>query len=88
MKRQITRAEAQKEVDDNLEFFEENLKEIKKQYPDKKFILLKGKKAIGGFLTFEDAKQAGELHFKEYPLYSIQEIDQIPINLGYQGLGL
>ena len=74
---QISREKAQKEVDDNFEVFKEKFDEIRKNYPNKKFILLKNKKIIGGFDSEDDAEMTAKLLFKEIN-YFLQEVNPIP----------
>ena len=83
--KELTREEAQKEVDNNFEIFEKEINNIIEKYPGKKFILLKNKEIIGGFDSEEDAETTAKLLFKDSPLFSIQEVNPIPLDLGYQG---
>ena len=88
MKKNELREKIQKEVDDNFDYFNDNLYSILKEYPNKKYALLKNKEVIECFDSLEDTESTANLLFKEDPIYSIQEINPIPLNLGYQSYAL
>ena len=82
------RKEQQQEVNDNFKFFQENYISIIQENIGKKFILLKNKEVIGGFESWEDAKEAARIIFKDDSIYSIQEVDLPPAELGYQSYAI
>ena len=81
---ETARQKQQREVDRNYAFLMENYVAIAKENSGKNFLLLKNQKVIGGFVSWEDAKEAARLLYKGKERYSIQELSSRPINLGYQ----
>jgi len=73
---------AQKEVDDNYVFFKENVQEWKKNYFGK-FALLHERKIIDFFDSENDAVKVGMKDYGE-GCFSVQQIDDKVIDLGYQ----
>ena len=74
----------QKEVDRNFEIFQEKMKnnEIEQEFYGK-FALMKDGKIVDYFNTWSDAKKAGQLAYKEDSIFSIQEVTNDSINLGF-----
>ena len=79
-----SRQEQQREVDRNYAFLMKNYDAIAKDNRGKNYLLLKNQKVIGGFLSWEDAKEAAKLLYGGKERYSIQELHPRPMNLGYQ----
>lgn len=71
----------QKEIDQNLEFFQQKLPELLKDHKNR-FALLHDRSISGIYDTIRDAQTAGEKLFPD-KRYSIQQITDVPINLGY-----
>jgi hypothetical protein len=71
----------QKEIDQNLEFFTKKLPDILKDHRNR-YVLLHNKSISGIYDTIRDAQTAGD---RLYPdkLYSIQQVTDSAINLGY-----
>ena len=77
------RQKQQKEVDKNFDAFQKKVKEDKLDNSSKgKFALMKNGKIIDYFNTWEDANKAGEIAYED-KLFSIQEVSDEIINLGY-----
>ena len=74
----------QDQVDKNYKYFREHLGEIKERHYNKSFILLKDGKDVAGFNTMEDALEAARVLYQENENYSIQEINEREVNLGFQ----
>lgn len=71
----------QAEVDRNLEAFREKLPELMESAPGK-FVLIRHREIIGLFDTLMDALTAGKKLYSDR-LFSIQEIKDRPIDLGF-----
>lgn len=78
-----TLEEVQKEIDRNYETFSKELPNIFNSY-NNKYVLLKNAKIIDYFDTMDDAIKYAEYRFED-KLYSIQKINEPPVNLGYIG---
>lgn len=78
-----TLEEVQKEIDRNYETFSKELPNIINSY-NNKYILLKNAEIIDYFDTMDDAIKYAEYRFED-GLYSIQKINEPPVNLGYIG---
>ncbi|MEI0843534.1 DUF5678 domain-containing protein [Brachyspira pilosicoli] len=79
----INREEIQKEVDTNYQFFKKELNRISSQY-NNKYILLKNAQVVESFDTIDDAIKYAKTKFED-GLYSIQNINEVPANLGFIG---
>lgn len=79
----INREEIQKEVDTNYQFFKKELNRISSQY-NNKYILLKNAQVVESFDTIDDAIKYAKTKFED-GLYSIQNINDVPANLGFIG---
>ncbi len=77
-----------KQVEDNFQYFEDNIVEIKKNHPDKAYALLKDKKIIDCFDTLDDTEKFAKHLFKEDRFFSIQKLNVTKIDLGYQSYAL
>lgn len=79
-----TREEVQEEVSRNYEFF---LKERAKipQHLLNKCVLIRNKEFIEYFDSIGDAEKYAKKVFED-GLYSIQKINDIPVNLGFVGV--
>ncbi len=75
-----SKEEIKKEIENNLKVFQEKLPEILEKH-NNGYVLLKAGKVKGVYSTLSDVRQASSLI--EDGLYSIQEIIQSSINLGY-----
>ena len=73
--------QVQAEVDRNYEEFQKMLPGLLPAYRDK-FALMKGGKILGYYSTAQDAAQAAQT-FIDDGLFSIQEITDTAINLGF-----
>ena len=71
----------QEEVDRNYEVFKAMLPSIAPSHTDQ-FALMKDGKVLGYFSSAWDARTAGEA-FVEDKLYSIQQVTDRPVDLGY-----
>lgn len=78
-----TLEEVQKEIDRNYETFSKELPNIFNSY-NNKYVLLKNAEIIDYFDTMDDAIKYAEYRFED-KLYSIQKINDPPVNLGYIG---
>ena len=78
-----TLEEVQKEVDKNYEFFLKELPNIFNLY-NNKYALLKNAEIIDYFDTLDDAIKYAEMRFED-GLYSVQKVNEPPVNLGYIG---
>ncbi len=78
----------EEEVKKNYKYFKNNYSSILDKYPNKKFILLKDQKVVGAFDTLDDAKEASRLIYKKEERFSIQELNPLEVNLGYQSYAL
>lgn len=78
-----TLEEIQKEIDRNYETFSRELPNIFNSY-NNKYVLLKNAEIIDYFDTIDDAIKYAEYRFKD-KLYSIQKVNEQPVNLGYIG---
>lgn len=71
----------QQEVDRNYEEFRKMLPNLLAAHRDK-YVLMKDGKILGYYSTAEDAAVAAETFIPD-GLYSIQEVTDSPINLGF-----
>ncbi len=78
-----TLEEVQKEIDKNYEFFLKELPNIVNLY-NNKYVLLKNSEIIDYFDTMDDAIKYAKIRFED-GLYSIQKVNEMPVNLGYIG---
>ena len=78
-----TLEEVQKEIDKNYEFFLKELPNIFSLYSNK-YVLLKNSEIIDYFDTLDDAIKYAKMRFED-GLYSIQKVNEPPVNLGYIG---
>lgn len=78
-----TLEEVQKEIDKNYEFFLKELPNIFSLYSNK-YVLLKNAEIIDYFDTLDDAIKYAKMRFED-GLYSIQKVNEPPVNLGYIG---
>jgi len=69
------------EIKKNLEFFLTELPNLKKSYPGK-YILLRHCEIKGAYDTVKDAYMTGNTFFHD-EIFSIQKVDDTPINLGF-----
>ncbi len=76
----MTKLEHEKEVKDNYEFFKKEEPKLKKYYSGK-YALLRKKKIIAFYDTVGDADTTGTTFFKDQ-LFSIQKVNERPLNLG------
>ena len=81
-----TLEEVQKEIDKNYEFFLKELPNIFSLYSNK-YVLLKNAEIIDYFDTLDDAIKYAKMRFED-GLYSIQKVNEPPVNLGYIGSSL
>lgn len=74
-------AKLQKEIDQNLEFFEKKLPDLLRDQRNR-YALLRHQEIVGIYDTIRDAKTTAE---KLYPdkLYSIQQVTDASLNLGF-----
>lgn len=72
---------AQAEVDRNYAEFVKQLPALLPLYRDK-FALMKGGKILGYYTTAQDAAEAAQTFIKD-GLFSIQEVTDVSINLGF-----
>ena len=73
-----------REMDANYDFFQTKKLELMKTHKNK-FVLIRKKKFIGFFDSYEDADQVAVEQYGENGLYSIQKItDEIIIIGGYE----
>jgi len=70
----------QQEVDQNFAFFQPKLPELLKTHRGK-FALIKNQEIIGFYDTVMDAQTTGAKFFDD-GLFSIQDVDDTPIDLG------
>lgn len=78
-----TLEEVQKEIDKNYELFLKELPNIINLY-NNKYALLKNSEIIDYFDTMDDAIKYAKIRFED-GLYSIQKVNETPVNLGYVG---
>ncbi len=79
----------QEEVDKNYDYFRSNLAKITAESSGRSFVLLHKQKAIGYFDTRSDAKETACIMYKDKNLpFSIQEVADKPVELGYQAHAL
>ncbi len=76
----MTKLEHEKEVKDNYEFFKKEEPKFKRLYSGK-YALLRKKKIIAFYDTVGDADTTGTTFFKDQ-LFSIQKVNERPLNLG------
>jgi hypothetical protein len=81
MKKSAERNPLQKEITGNLEFFEERLPELLDGHRGR-YALLRHRELIGIYDTVRDAKMTGDKFFSD-GIFSIQKIDDTPVNLGF-----
>lgn len=74
-------SDIQEEVDANYEAFQKMLPSISSENRDK-FALMKSGKILGFYTSAQDARTAAAAFIKD-GLYSIQQVTDSPINLGY-----
>jgi hypothetical protein len=72
----------QEEVDRNYEAFTKMLPSILPRHRDK-YALMKSGEIIGYFSTAEDARTAGDIKFIEDKIFSIQQVSDAALNLGF-----
>jgi hypothetical protein len=70
----------QREIDDNLAFFETKVDDLIHDHRDR-YALLRHKKVIGIYDTLRDAKVAGDNQFTD-GIFSIQKITKKSVDLG------
>lgn len=75
------RVRKQEEVDKNLAFFLKELPNIPATYRGK-FAVIRQQAIIGYYDTVGDAVKAAQTAYPD-ELYSVQQITDLPINLGY-----
>jgi len=71
----------QQEIDDNFEFFRQKLPDLLKDHRNR-YVLLRDKKIVGIYDTVRDAQTTAENFYKD-GLYSIQQVTDVAIDLGY-----
>ena len=71
----------QEEVDNNYEAFEKLLSAIIGEHKGE-YALMKDARIISCHKSFYEAEKAGQEEYKD-GIYSIQKVDEEPINLGY-----
>ena len=86
MNRDNYRERQQREVDQNYEAFRKMLPYLLKQHP-RKYALMRDKKVIGVFETSNDSYEAARLLYED-GIFSVQKIDDRPIDLGWMGYAL
>jgi hypothetical protein len=74
-------ATRQQEVDRNLEFFKKELPELLETYRGK-YALIRHREIIGFYDTVTDAQTTGARFFED-GLFSVQQVSDTPINLGF-----
>lgn len=82
-----TNEEHQKEADQNYKYFEAHLDEIQKKSNGKKYVLLRHQKVISYHDDFGSGVEEGKRRFED-ELYSVQEVANTPIDLGFQSYAL
>jgi hypothetical protein len=70
------------EVRQNYEFFKTMLPSLIEKHGYGKFALLRKKQLIGIFDSADDAIKAARLGFED-GMFSVQEVTDLPINLGF-----
>jgi hypothetical protein len=71
----------QQEVDRNLAFFEQKLPELMKTHRSK-YALIRNQEIVGFYDTVVDAQMTGAKFFAD-GLFSVQQVNDTPIDLGY-----
>jgi hypothetical protein len=73
--------ELQKEIDQNLEFFEKKLPDLLRDQRNR-YALLRHREIVGIYDTIRDAKTTAEKLYSD-KLYSIQQVTDASLNLGF-----
>lgn len=71
------------EVKLNYDYFSKNRELFLEEGKKNKFALMHEKKIITWFLTFEDAYNAGIKKYKKEGMFSIQQLNDEIVNLGF-----
>ena len=78
-----TREEIQKEVDNNYQFFLKEKDKIPNYLLDK-YVLIRKEQFIEYFDSIDDAIKYAKIKYEDN-LYSVQKVNDLPINLGFTG---
>ncbi|TKZ35251.1 hypothetical protein [Brachyspira catarrhinii] len=78
-----TREEIQKEVDNNYQFFLKEKDKIPNYLLDK-YVLIRKEEFIEYFDSIDDAIKYAKIKYEDN-LYSVQKVNDLPINLGFMG---
>lgn len=78
-----TREEIQKEVDNNYQFFLKEKDKIPNYLLDK-YVLIRKEQFIEYFDSIDDAIKYAKIKYEDN-LYSVQKVNDLPINLGFMG---
>lgn len=78
-----TREEIQKEVDNNYQFFLKEKDNIPNYLLDK-YVLIRKEQFIEYFDSIDDAIKYAKIKYEDN-LYSVQKVNDLPINLGFMG---
>ena len=71
----------QREIDENLDFFQKKLPDLLKDQRNR-YVLLRNQKIVGIYDTIRDAKTAADTIFSDQ-IYSIQQVTDTSLNLGF-----
>mgnify|MGYP004497519419 FL=1 len=77
------REEIQKEVDNNYQFFLKEKDKIPNYLLDK-YVLIRKEEFIEYFDSVDDAIKYAKIKYEDN-LYSVQKVNDLPINLGFMG---
>ena len=75
--------EIQKEVDNNYQFFLKEKDKIPNYLLDK-YVLIRKEQFIEYFDSIDDAIKYAKIKYEDN-LYSVQKVNDLPINLGFMG---
>ena len=75
--------EIQKEVDNNYQFFLKEKDKIPNYLLDK-YVLIRKEEFIGYFDSIDDAIKYAKIKYEDN-LYSVQKVNDLPVNLGFMG---
>ena len=82
---EVEMSDRQAEVDRNYEAFKSLLPVLMAAHQDQ-FALMKGGKVLGFYSSASDARTAAEA-FIDDKLYSIQQVTDVPVDLGFSHAG-
>ena len=75
--------EIQKEVDNNYQFFLKEKDKISNYLLDK-YVLIRKEEFIEYFDSIDDAIKYAKIKYEDN-LYSVQKVNDLPVNLGFMG---